>query len=103
MRKFMKWMLTISLSMFVLPFSACVGTSIDGVVQSFVPCDVLNCQNPTFFDPCMWLQCQRPGPGGGGGGTTTTGGTTTGETTTGGTTTGGTTTGGTTGGQVTAR
>ncbi len=44
---------------FVLPFATCAASSINGVVQAFKPCDVFNCQNPNYFDPCMFMECNR--------------------------------------------
>jgi len=57
MRKLLKWFLTIGLGMCFLPFGACLGSAPNGLVQSFKVCDVFNCQNPNYFDPCDWLQC----------------------------------------------
>lgn len=65
MRKFSKWLITLTCGMFVLPFGACLSASVDGVLQSFQPCDVLNCQDPTYFDPCLFIECGREGGGGG--------------------------------------
>jgi len=58
-RRLITWLLTLSASMFVLPFGSCVQASLDGVVQSVEPCDFLNCQDPRFVDPCRFLQCNR--------------------------------------------
>jgi len=67
--RLLKWLLAVSVSMFVLPFGTCLSASIQGMVQSFEPCDTLNCNDPNFFDPCRFLQCertQRPQTWGGG-------------------------------------
>jgi hypothetical protein len=45
----------------VLPFGACAAGAINGILRSFKPCDVLNCENTAYFDPCALLQCSGHG------------------------------------------
>ncbi|MFA5863807.1 MAG: hypothetical protein WC975_03880 [Phycisphaerae bacterium] len=60
-RKLLTLLITLTTGMFVIPFGTCAGSAVNGVIQSFKPCDVLNCQNPTYFDPCMFINCNRTG------------------------------------------
>lgn len=59
-RKVIIWFLTLATTAFALPFATCATSSIQGVIQAFKPCDVFNCQNPNYFDPCMFINCVRP-------------------------------------------
>ena len=59
-RKVVLWLLTLTACLFMLPLGTCVRLGVDGGVQSFEPCDVLNCVDPSFLDPCRFLECGRP-------------------------------------------
>lgn len=59
MRRLTTWLATLSLSLFVLPFGACASSALKGVVESWQPCDVFNCEDPNYIDPCMYLQCDK--------------------------------------------
>lgn len=58
-RKLTIWLVSLTAGAFVLPYATCATSSINGVIQAFKPCDVLNCENPQYFDPCMFIQCNR--------------------------------------------
>ncbi len=61
-RKIVTWLIALAASAYILPYATCATSAINGVVQAFKPCDVINCQNPPYFDPCMFLQCSRSTP-----------------------------------------
>jgi hypothetical protein len=55
----MKWMMALTTVVFTVPLSTCATTAVNGLIQSVTPCDYLNCDDPTYFDVCMWIECER--------------------------------------------
>jgi len=58
-RKLITWLIALTASAFVLPYATCATSAINGVVQAWKPCDVLNCVDPPYFNPCAILNCNR--------------------------------------------
>jgi len=59
-KKIISILITLSACVLVLPVGTCASSAVNGVVQAFKPCDVFNCSNPNYLDPCKYLQCSRP-------------------------------------------
>jgi hypothetical protein len=61
-RKLFQWLLTLAAGTFIINISTCARSAIQGAVDSVIPCDILNCTDPSYVDPCMFIQCNRTAP-----------------------------------------
>jgi len=59
-RKLTKWLLALGVVVLAVPGGACFNAAVNGLVQSFEVCDVINCQDSNYVIPCRFLECGRP-------------------------------------------
>jgi hypothetical protein len=61
-RKLINLLMTLTAGVLVIPISTCGRSVIQGAVDSVIPCDILNCNDPSYIDLCMFIQCNREAP-----------------------------------------
>jgi len=61
-RKLINLLMTLTAGVLVIPISTCARSALQGAVDSVIPCDILNCNDPSYIDLCMFIQCNREAP-----------------------------------------
>ncbi len=58
--KLIKWLMTFSACTFALSIGTCAQLAPEAIARAIEPCDIINCEDPRFFDLTRILEADRP-------------------------------------------
>jgi hypothetical protein len=62
-RRIIRWMLTLGTCVYALDLGTCALGLAQGSINGIQMCDIVNCDDPSYIDPCKILSCTGPDRG----------------------------------------